>query len=989
MQKWLLVSAALLLLLAGGALVWPRAAASAAAAAPAAAPGPAPRTFLPVAVQREDAGGLTLSGHVRDAAGQPLAGADVFLAASAEETLASERCEVCGEPLLSCEAHESARHVAGLLSREEGLLAPRARVRTDAGGAFRFEHLAGVSFTVWARAPGRGVASHERAAPGEPVELYLPAERTLRGEVVDDAGRPVPGARLHALSRRAPVGVSAEAGADGRFALEGLGEGPFYVLARAPGFLPAVAPSLEAGGEGAHLVLVPERTLEVRVVRGGKPVDAEVQLSADHLQRAVRTVRGLARLEGLSPGRVTVAASEGSLGSAPRTLELLQARTQVTLELEPGGRLLVTVVDEAGEPVPSARLQLRLRTGEPVRSERAEGGALVTFGPLAPGDYLLEGSAEGFADGELPARVAPGDTPLELQLARATSLAGRVLDVYGRPAPGVSVLLQPTGDTTLSDAAGRFHFAVPSAGLYTLHAHHSEWGGGSVQAQAPAQGVELSLEPRAAVEVTVTGGGERLEGAELMLWRDKEDVFHSDRASGPDGVVAMRGLPPGSYWLVATQREHLPSERQQVRVEEGQTARLSVELPRGASLSGAVVDERGQPVAGAQVGVLPRAVAATTSDAAGHFALRPLRAGVRYRLEARREGYDLTERVEGSADGEPVRLVLKRRDLFRGRVLADDGTPVKRFQLDEQEVSSADGRFEVALPRAGDQVVVSIEAPGFEPLLLERPAQEDLGDLVLKRAPTISGTVQDASGAPVSEAVVSCDVCDDSALTGADGRFTLPRPPFVPQYTLTARKGRRTASQRIARGEVPPALTLTLQPATRLWGTAYLPDGRPAAGVELEGLDTERGEPVQVVTGPDGRYSVELPPGPYRFTLEPGADFAGAPLLLVQVRGGEQHVDLGPAPGTASLTVRLQPQRGWALWAVPGQVAMTGNPPRELLQVPLGQLVYQPRGEQVTLRGLAPGHYTLVYAPFHVAAPEGPRVRGADVPSQGEVSLNP
>jgi hypothetical protein len=323
-------------------------------------------------------------------------------------------------------------------------------------------------------------------------------------------------------------------------------------------------------------------------------------------------------------------------------------------------------------------------------------------------------------------------------------------------------------------------------------------------------------------------------------------------------------------------------------------------------------------------------------------------------------------------------------------VVGEDGAPIKRFRLDEHEVSSADGRFEVALPRAGELVIVSVEAVGFEPLLLERPASPDLGVITLKRAPTVSGVVRDGAGGPVSDAVISCDVCDDSVLTGPDGSFRLPRPPFVPQYTVTARKGRLHASERVTRAQQQDAaLSLTLQPATRLWGTAYRADGRPAAGVELEGLDLERGEPVQVVTGPDGRYSVELAAGHYRFALEPGGEFSGTPLQLVHVRGAELRLDLGPAPGTAHLDVRVQPQRGWALWLLPGQVQVTGNPPKELMQVAQGQLVYQPRSEQLTLRGLAPGRYTLVWAPFHVASPEGPRVRTVDVPSGAEVVLGP
>ena len=989
MKKWLVIGAALVLVVVVAAVLWPR-------EEPRAAPRPAVDAplarmlpeFETVEVSSGSTEGLTLTGRVLDAAGRPVAGADVFLAASAQKTLTSVRCDECDQSLLACPARESGLHALAFFEQARGFLQPKATARTDAQGRFRFERLAGVSFSVWARASGFGAAMRERAAPGERVDLYLPPLRSIGGQVVDEAGQPVAGARVHAVSRKVPLQHEAVTGPDGSFSLSGLGEGPFYVLATASGFLPAVESQVEAGPRPVRLRLEPSRTLEVRVTHQGVPVPARVRLSADHLAREARAEGGVARFEGLYPDELVVTAEAGRLGAEPRTLSLSERLTQVTLELEEAGTLLVTVVDEAGQPVPSPQLALRSVRGAAIQLQKPSTGALVQFGPLAVGDYVLEGRAKGYRDAQLPARVKPGETALELEMTPATLISGQVLDEYGRPAPNVSVLVQPTGDSVLADEEGHFAAAVPTPGLYELHAHHSEWGGGQVKVTAPADGVKLGLEPRAALEVTVMAEGRRLEGAEVVLWVAEDGVFRSDSPSGSDGLVPMRGLPPGTYSMVATHQDYLPSEPQKVAVEDGQTQRVTVTLAPGAALRGEVVDKRGLPVAGASVSVLPRGGEPVTTDTQGRFEVRALKPGRSYNVEARHPGYDQGARVQGSAGGGPVRVVMEARGLFRGRVVAQDGEPVRRFRLDEHDVTSPDGRFELALPTAGDRIIVSVDAPGFEPLMVDKPVRPDLGDLVLERAPSVTGLVRDEGGGPVADAVVSCDACEDSVMTGPDGRFTLPSPSFVAKFTVSARKGRLSASALTSR-EGPRTVELVLKPATRLYGTVFRTDGTPAAGFQLEGVNADRGEPVSIVTGPDGRYSVDVAPGHYRFALGVAREFSGEPALLVQVGGGEMRVDLGPAPGTASLTVRLNPERGKALWVVAGDAGAVDNPPKDLMRARYGQLLYQPRGERVTLQGLPPGRYTLVWAHYHMDSEEGPVVRTVDVPSSGEVALTP
>lgn len=942
--------------------------------------------FAPVEVRAQDEG-LTLKGVIRDPAGTPVRDAEVFLAASGQQSLVGLKCSTCGELLLSCRARPSGQTAQGLLTAHRGELVAGATTRSDSKGEFRFDHLVGVAFTVWAHAPGFGDGLKERAAPGDPVELFLPPLRSIAGKLRDEEGNPVAGT-VRAVSRRLAVFHETTADGQGVFELKGLGEGPFYVLAEAPNRLPVSLPQVEAGPEPLKLTLPTPRRLEVTLTHGGKPIDGVVRLAGDHVVREVASQQGLSAFAQLYPDRVMVTATAGALSSAPQTVSLEALLTRINLELEDGGKIAVTVIDEGDQPVPEAEVELLTPTGEPIAKKKAaRTGDLLTFGPIGQGDYSVRANAPGFVSAILPVKVGPGEASVEVQLQRGTIISGRVLDEYGRPAPGVSVLITPTGDSVLADAEGKFSANVPSPGLYELHAHHSDWGGGSVKVTAPKTGVDLQLEPRAGAQVTVTAAGRRVEGAQVVMFIEREGSFRSDRPSGADGVVLMRGLPPGTYWLVASHDDYLPSERQKVVIEEGVLAKIGAELKVGEAVTGTVVDEVGAPVGGVAVSVAPRGAEPAVTDAAGKFEIRPLRPKGSYLVRITQRGLEQVERVVAVAGGEPVKVLVKREKVFKGRVLSD-GKPLKRFRIDDHDVESADGRFELPLPSTEDRVIFAVEASGYEPLMVDRPATPDLGDLSLSAGPTLGGVIKDENGTPVADAVVGCDACEQSVRSGPDGRFSLASPPFIHEFTVVARKGRRTGTRTVTAGSGP--IEVQLKPGVQLSGRVYLPDGKPGSGVEIQGLHSDRSEPVSVVTGPDGSYALDVPPGIYRFVVTaPGiARTALDPLaVIVEVDGESETLDFGPAPGTSSLSVQVKPQRGYALWLVRGDLAAVGNPPLELLRSGYAQLVYQPNDDRVVFLGLTPGRYTLVWASFHAESNGGPVVERVDVPGRAEVTL--
>jgi hypothetical protein len=944
--------------------------------------------FAPVAVRaRPGQQALTLTGTVRAPSGAAIANAEVFLAASTQRSLTTGRCGICEQPLLSCRAHETTRAVAQVLEAGRGDVTAALSTRSAADGRFRFEQLAGTSFMVWARAAGHGEGIKERAAPGDPVELYLPLPRSITGTLKDEAGAPVTGT-VRALSRRLAHVVETTAGADGRFALRNLGEGPFYVLANAPGRLPAARDQVEAGPELVVLGLPSPRRLEVRLLAQGRPVEGVVMLQGNHLARELVAKGGFVGIAALYPGELMVVGVAGALSSAPARVTLAAPVTSLTLNLERGGRLAVTVIDEGGQPIATPTVELLTRNGELVAKRALQTGELGQFGPIGAGDYQLRASSEAFQTATLPAAVKAGsEAAIEVTLTRGALIAGQVIDEYGRPAPGVSVLVTPTGDSIMADAEGHFRAGVPSPGLYTLQAHHSDWGGGEVTVTAPKLDVELQLEPKSGAEVTVTIEGRRVEGAQVVLFHAGGD-YRSDRPSGADGVVLMRGLPPGDYTLEAKHKDYLPSYLQPLALQDGQVVKVDAALGPGGAVTGQVVDTKGAPVPGVPVVVSPRGAEPNTTDGSGRFSISPLRPKAQYSVRVVQRGVDQVERVRATAGGEPVRIVVARQPVFRGRVLGE-GLPLKSFRVDAQEVNSPDGRFEVALRPTGGRVMVAIEAPGFDPLTVERPDTVELGDFELMRAPLVTGLVHEAGGAPVSDAVVTCDSCEQSVLSGADGRFALGRPAFQHQFKLTATKGRRTAT-RLVNAQAPGEVDLELQPGVRLSGTAYLANGQPAAGAEISATNADRSQPLSVVTNADGSYATEVPAGTYRFVLltrQAVQDSEDALALFIDVQGAEAKLDFGPVPGMGVITVRLSPQPGYALWLVRGEPRAFGNPPMELLGSSWAQLVYQPRGPRLTFGGLSPGRYTLVWANYHATTPEGPIAVSVDVPTSAEVTL--
>ncbi len=927
--------------------------------------------------------GLTLKGTVVNAQGQPFAHARVELGAADDQHPLNRHCPICELALMDCRGHDQAAEVAGELKAAALPNAAALTTQTDDQGRFLFEHLSGVSFRVVASAEGHGRSAEPRAVPGEPLLLRLGVPRTVAGRLVDEAKKGVAG-KVYAASRSTGFVVAAAASDNGTFTFSELGEGPFYLLGQSAGKLPSVQRQVNVTDGSVELTMVTSRRLTVTLTNQGKPVDGAVRLyDGGHFERVVQTERGVATLKGLPAFEGQLSASSQGLAAAARTVQLNANETAVTLELERGGLVNVTLIDGAGQPIQSAEVVIEDARQKMVHHKKLKKGELAQLGPVADGEYRIVASADGFVSQIVPVTVDGAPVNVEVVLEPSVRLAGKVLDEYGRGAPGVSVLLRPTDEVALSDEAGAFHFDVPSSGQYELSAHHSDYGGVELKTLAPRADVELRLERKAEIEVKVTANGQPLDGAHaLLIYGDGN--YRSDRPSGSDGVVVLRGLPEGPYELSVAHPQYLPSVPEKVVMKDGSPLKREVVLKPGMVIQGTVKDEAGKTTEGVSLYFSPRVAKPAVSDATGQFVVKPVDPNEEYvvRVSGAFELLEPHSFEPSKLDNGKLKVVVKGLAKFKGRVVSK-GKPVTQFTVNGvHEVTASDGRFEVGIAPQDEQVNVEIVAPKYEAEVFTVPAKADLGDFELRPLGSIRGRVRNKNGAPIADAEVSCLVCPTSVRSGADGAFAIAKSNGSTDFELVARKSKQSGRARA--GEDPNAeVVIVLAEGVKVFGTVFGAGSKPVPGamVHMTELPAYSNDPMAAVADAEGRYEVVLPPGRYEFReareLEPRVS------SQVLIDGQQRQVDIGPAPGGNSLEVFADETDLTRLRLVRG----TGGALAETQEV-WAQELNRFDGDRVLFENIPNGRYRLLAGYLDPAVGETFKEWTVSIPTDKAIRIN-
>jgi protocatechuate 3,4-dioxygenase beta subunit len=617
---------------------------------------------------------------------------------------------------------------------------------------------------------------------------------------------------------------------------------------------------------------------------------------------------------------------------------------------------------------PGGMFELRVPSGDRGRIGASAPGYMVHFQSWnrnrnAALTFLLEPAAPiaGQVVDEAGRPVAGVDSraPVRLVLRRGALVIGRIVDEeHGLPLAGVRVSLtareagapngyQPLQATT--DPEGRFEIPWAGSGRHTLRTEIPGFVTMVVEdllvpEQQPEVDLgEIRLQAGAVLEGIVTDAlGRPVEAAWVRVMPSYGSADFAAAAAalsawqpivtGGDGRFRIEGLPRGATFDIDVDHsELLPGESLGVEVPTAEPLRIRLDLPR--TLSGRVVDSRGEPVAGAAISpnvstVLPgkngrsrgRSWETARTDRDGRFRLSRLMPGP-VDLYARAPGYrtgQLPVQVPEEGEAEPVEIVLEVGASLEGRVLDSKGLPVHNasvqagLRIEELESgysslatvrTGEEGRYEVLNFQPGTcevQVFLPEGGGSFRAVAKLGPGRNRL-DLRAPRGVQVAGRVVDGRGEPLPGASVSLKLLEPGAVTqgpertsAADGTFvladvldgeyrlTVSRPGFVP---LDHPGGIRI------HGAPVSDLELRLSPGAVIRGRILGDHPEEARLISVRAWSEGIAYPLEAILGPGRAYRfVDVPPGEWRVLAEvaPGRVVEGT----VEVAEGVEEVVL-------------------------------------------------------------------------------------------------
>lgn len=664
---------------------------------------------------------------------------------------------------------------------------------------------------------------------------------------------------------------------------------------------------------------------------------------------AVTGAEGRFNLEDLRRGdRVDlVIHRNGFLPAAARGLEAPSPQP-LTVVLEPAAAVRGVVVDEQGETVAGAGIELdwQGREGDPegdlwytvgsTGSTTSDGVGRFALDSLAPGTFEISVSADGYQPSEIFEVELPQGEVVEgvtVVLKPGAVLAGRVLTEAGEPVAEARV--RAHGGAATSDAEGVFRITGLVPGPDTVDAHHPEYGRVEKELTIEPGTNTLDLIFPAGHEVTgkVVGGDDRpVVGAWVEL-EDETGAWQRLRsASGEDGTFRLVPVTDGRYILRAQAPGYAPMLKARAVEVAGQPVHdLEVRLVSGATLTGDIRGVDLSELAAVEIRAEGEGDAALHGRVRhdGSYVLEHLPPGdwlvaaslaggsrrATVRVSVRSEDRELQRDLEFDSA-----LTLTGQVIYGGEPLpgADVGLRGTDVVARRSVGTDHEGRFEIHDLEPGRyRLQVSSGRHGFtHDEILD--LQTDRDKIVEIATARVAGRVTEAQGsAPIPEAMILLRrVAGDGAPTGAsdaafligvpteaDGSFRIPRVT-AGRYTLTARKdGYATAEEILAiePGGDREDLRLELEPTSGLALDVRLASGGRPRFVSLSVLDVSDREVSYQSRGLDEDGLARFP------TLS-----AGTWTLLVSAPGGATTEATVTVPGDP-VRLTLPPSSGLRL----------------------------------------------------------------------------
>lgn len=671
----------------------------------------------------------------------------------------------------------------------------------------------------------------------------------------------------------------------------------------------------------ARRLSLPATTVRSHIRRGLALLREDLEAKTDDRETLISAIAALARGPNASsaPPWTAGAASTGGL--------IVMTKTKIAV---------ATIV------LAAAGVLIWMR-GSPSSTESTTTGErspVLSLARVPKADSLQSPSAE-------PSR---SEAPIEAVVTSAAGLPatddeallrGRVVDGKGAPVPGADVrVLRAEARTytyvpdmdyqgletriaeTSSDASGEFSVRLPRGRAHDLRVRSPEFAERQMSAVHAGETVVVTLHPAAVLTgfVKRVADGAPIAGALLVveseegyepMWQGKTDAGGHYRAEGLDAGAAHVLVIP-----VEQRSKYFPLE-----LKPGEQTVQDFEIQEGCTVEGFVRDHTTEaPIVGAELSSWSFLHQTVRTDTTGHFVLHGLKDIASAQIQARAEGYGLSEMRVPAKEGDTVHAdfeLLPARSA-RGRVITREGAPVAGAYVAalasgfdrEQKISrgdwrpsrsAEDGTFELRNLRPDQPHALFLRKEGCATTILEfgegeksGATQIALGDVVLPRMSTLSGRIVDAEGRGIAAAGIEVHqprrdasiqtegFTMQSAASDDEGRFRLldlPSGELSLTVTKTGLPSIENLGVELAEGEARRDFTIRMGGGLSLHGLVLDPEGAGARGarVYVSGGSLSTTSWHLAVAESDGGFVFSgLAPGEYSLRAEPRWDGPGA-----------------------------------------------------------------------------------------------------------------
>jgi RNA polymerase sigma-70 factor (ECF subfamily) len=469
------------------------------------------------------------------------------------------------------------------------------------------------------------------------------------------------------------------------------------------------------------------------------------------------------------------------------------------------------VVDESGQPVPSALVGITTEkgaTGSQQGKRIARDTSITTTAdregrfvfkalpiklssqPILEKVWAQSGNLYGDMDVELD--TASRNHCLELILQPSLPLGGVVIDEKGAAVPEAELYiiavvmghpLDPTWTISAkSDKSGHFLFEHLAPGRYKVRAGAENFllsSGDDFEAGTMNAAIILKR------GCTISGRTIAPDGSPATGFRLTAGLEGKPASSGAeveaDGRFLIGGLNPGAYELALKPLEGRPSRyalREPIRVTvDKDVAGLQVHVVNGARISGRVLDAAGLGIAEARVAGNDKAGggAETTAGSDGGYVLEGAPVG-EVKMSAEKDGYERLEmtlpNVETGADLKGVDLRMKELPAVKGTVVDSSGTPVAQASVAAREslgkdewstVTDEAGKFKLYIKPVDAVYLQAFNENAISNLVGPVAPLDQEYELRLRESGRIEGEVVNTSGEPMIYAVIQAKPIDETA----------------------------------------------------------------------------------------------------------------------------------------------------------------------------------------------------------------------------------